>query len=293
MRIFVTGASGWIGSALVPELIRSGHQVLGLARSDASTKAVADMGAEVLRGDLNDIDVLGAGALDSDGVIHLAFVVPSVSEAATRTDAKAIETFAEAMQGSGKALVVSGGTLVTPGRAATERDELVAAGPIAARITNMQAALAAADRGIRSCLVMLPRSVHGQGERHGFIPQLITMARTKGVSGYIGDGSSRWPAVHVQDAASLYRLAVEKAAAGAVLNAVGDEGVPTRQIAEAIGRHLNMPARSLPAEEFGGMLAHILSTDMPASSTITQELLGWKPTHPGLIEDIEQGHYFV
>jgi nucleoside-diphosphate-sugar epimerase len=293
MRIFVTGASGWIGSAVVPELISAGHQVLGLARSDAAAKAVAGMGAEVLRGDLNDTGVLRAGTLDSDGVIHLAFVVPSVSEAATRADAKAIETFATSLAGSGKPLVISGATLVTPGRPATERDELIAAGPIAARITNMQAALAAADRGVRSCLVMLPRSVHGQGERHGFIPQLITAARAKGVSGYIGDGTSRWPAVHVKDAASLYRLAIEQAPAGAVLNAVGDEGVPVREIAEAIGRHLNLPARSLPAEEFGGMLVPLLSRDMPASSTITQELLGWNPTHPGLIEDIEQGHYFI
>jgi len=286
MRIFVTGASGWIGSAVVPELMSAGHKVLGLARSDASAKAVAGMGAEVLRGDLNDIDVLRAGALDSDGVIHLAFVVPSVTEAATRTDARAIETFATSLAGSGKPLVISGGTLVTPGRLATERDELVAAGPIAARITNMQAALAAADRDVRACLVMLPRSVHGEGERHGFIPQLIAMARTKGVSGYIGDGASRWPAVHVKDAATLYRLAV-------VLNAVGDEGVPVREIAEAIGRHLDLPAKSLPAGEYEGMLVHLLGTDMPASSTITQELLGWKPTHPGLIEDLEQGHYFI
>jgi len=293
MRIFVTGASGWIGSGVVGELISAGHQVLGLARSDASAEAVADMGAEVLRGDLNDTGVLLAGTLDSDGVIHLAFVVPSVSEAATRTDAKAIETFVTGLAGSGKPLVISGATLVTPGRPATERDELIAAGPIAARITTMQAALAAADKGVRSCLVMLPRSVHGQGERHGFIPQLIAVARAKGVSGYIGDGTSRWPAVHVKDAASLYRLAIEQAPAGAVLNAVGDEGVPVREIAEAIGRHLNLPARSLPAEEFGGMLVPLLSRDMPASSTITQELLGWQPTHPGLIEDIEQGHYFT
>jgi nucleoside-diphosphate-sugar epimerase len=293
MRIFVTGASGWIGSAVVPELISAGHQVLGLARSDASAKAVADMGAEVLRGDLNDTDVLRAGTLDSDGVIHLAFVVPSVSEAATRTDATAIDTFAAGLAGSGKPLVISGATLVTPGRPATERDELIAAGPIAARITNMQAALEAADTGARSGLVMLPRSVHGQGERHGFVPQLIAAARAKGVSGYIGDGTSRWPAVHVKDAASLYRLAIEQAPAGAVLNAVGDEGVPVREIAEAIGRHLNLPAGSLPAEEFGGMLVRILGTDMPASSTITRELLGWNPTHPGLIEDIEQGHYFI
>jgi len=293
MRIFVTGASGWIGSAVVPELISAGHQVLGLARSDASAQAIAGLGADVLRGDLDDTDVLRAGAQGSDGVIHLAFVVPSVSEAATRTDAKAIEAFVTGLADSGKPLVISGATLVTPGRPATERDELIAAGPIAARIANMQAALAAAGRGVRSCLVMLPRSVHGRGERHGFVPQLIAAARAKGVSGYLGDGASRWPAVHVQDAASLYRLAIEQAPAGAVLNAVGDEGVPVRQIAEAIGRHLNLPARSLPADEFGGMLVPLLSTDMPASSTITQELLGWQPTHPGLIEDIEQGHYFT
>jgi len=293
MRIFVTGASGWIGSALVPELIDAGHQVLALARSDASAMVVADRGAEVLRGNLHDVDVLRAGVLDSDGVIHLAFVVPSVSEAATRTDAKAIDTFVRGLAGSGKPLVVSGGTLVTPGRATTERDELVAAGPIAARITNMQAALAAAHEGVRSCLVMLPRSVHGVGDHHGFVPQLISMARAKGVSGYIGAGTSRWPAVHVKDAAKLYRLAVERAPAGAVLHAVGDEGVPVREIADVIGRHLGVPTTSLPAEEFGGMFAHLLATDMPASSTITQDLLGWKPIHPGLIEDIEQGHYFV
>ena len=293
MRIFVTGASGWIGSAVVPELIGAGHQVLGLARSDASARAIAGLGADVLRGDLTDAGILRAGALDSDGVIHLAFVVPSVSEAATRTDATAIETFVASLAGSGKPMLVSGATIVTPGRPATERDELIAQGPIAARVRNMQAALAAAERGVRACLVMLPRSVHGQGERHGFIPQLIATARAKGVSGYIGDGASRWPAVHVKDAATLYRLAVEQAPAGAVLNAVGDEGVPVREIAEVIGRHLNLPAKSLPAEEYAGMLVPLLTTDMPASSTITQELLGWQPTHPGLIEDIEQGHYFI
>ncbi|MBM9504034.1 SDR family oxidoreductase [Actinacidiphila acididurans] len=290
MRIFVTGASGWIGSAVVPELIGAGHQVLGLARSDASAAAVADMGAQVLRGDLNDTATLRAGALDSDGVIHLAF---ERGTQATQTDARAIETFATGLAGSGKPLVISGATMVTPGRPSTERDELIAAGPVAARITTMRAALAAADNGVRSCLVMLPRSVHGRGERHGFVPQLIAMARAKGVSGYIGDGTSRWPAVHVKDAATLYRLAVEQAPAGAVLNAVGDEGVPVREIAETIGRHLNLPARSLPAGEYEGIHVPLLTTDAPASSTITQDLLGWKPTHPGLIEDIEQGHYFI
>jgi nucleoside-diphosphate-sugar epimerase len=294
MRIFVTGASGWIGSAVVPELIGAGHQVLGLARSDAAAETVAGRGADVLRGDLTDTAALRAGALDSDGVIHLAYIDSRTGfEAAAQADATAIETFAASLAGSGKPMVISGATTATPGRPATERDELIARGPVAARISNMRAALAASARDVRAALVMLPRSVHGQGERHGFVPQLIAAARAKGVSGYIGDGTSRWPAVHVQDAASLYRLAVEQAPAGAVLNAVADEGVPVREIAEAIGRHLNLPARSLPAAEYEGMLVHLLSTDMPASSTITQELLGWKPTHPGLIEDIEQGHYFM
>jgi nucleoside-diphosphate-sugar epimerase len=294
MRIFVTGASGWIGSAVVPELISAGHQVLGLARSDASAKAIAGMGADVLRGDLNDTAALRAGTLDSDGVIHLAFIPGRPGfEAAVQADAAAIETFTASLAGSGKPMLISGATIVTPGRPSTERDELIAQGPVAGRIRNMQAALAAAEQNVRAALVMLPRSVHGQGERHGFIPQLIAVARAKGVSGYIGDGTSRWPAVHVKDAAHLYRLAVEQAPAGAVLNAVGEEGVPVREIAEAIGRQLNLPVRSLPAEEYDGMLVPLLSTDMPASSTITQELLGWKPTHPGLIEDIEQGHYFT
>lgn len=293
MRIFVTGASGWIGSAVVPELISAGHQVLGLARSESSAKAVADMGAEVLRGDLNDTDVLRAGALDNDGVIHLAYEHELGQIGGAPADAKAIETFATALAGSGKPLVISGATIVVPGRPATERDELIAQGPIAARIRNMQTALAAAARGVRSSLVMLPRSVHGRGERHGLVPQLIAMARAKGVSGYIGDGASRWPAVHVKDAAALYRLAVEQAPSGAVLNAVGDEGVPLREIAEVIGRHLNVPARSLPAEDYNSVLVPLLSTDMPASSSLTRELLSWKPAYPGLVEDIEQGHYFT
>ncbi len=296
MRIFVTGASGWIGSAVVPELIRAGHQVLGLARSDASAQAIAGLGAEVLRGDLNDTGVLRAGTLDSDGVIHLAFVVPSVSETATRTDAMAIETFVTGLAGSGKPLVISGATLATPGRPATERDELIAAGPIAARITNMRAALAAADRGVRSCLVMLPRSVHGQGERHGFIPQLIAAARAKGVSGYIGDGSNRWPAVHRLDSAHLFRLALEQAPAGSTLHAVADEGVPIKDIADVIGRHLDVPVVSISPEdaaEHFTWLAGFLGVDSPASSTLTRELLGWQPTQPGLIDDLEKGHYFA
>lgn len=292
MRIFVTGASGWIGSALLPELIRSGHQVLGLARSDASVQKITDLGADVLRGDLNDAEALRTGALETDGVIHLAYEHHLGQAGGAQTDARAIETFTTALAGSGKPMLVSGATLTVPGRPATERDELVAAGPIAARITTMRTALAASEHGVRAALVMLPRSVHGEGERHGFIPQLIARARANGVSGYIGDGTTRWPAVHVKDAAALYRLAIELAPAGAVLHAVGDEGVPTREIAEAIGRHLDVPARPVPAADFGIPLAPLLSTDMPASSTLTRELLGWKPTNPGLIEDIASGHYF-
>jgi nucleoside-diphosphate-sugar epimerase len=292
MRIFVTGASGWIGSAVVPELIGAGHRVLGLARSDTTATAISNMGADVLRGDINDTEVLRAGTLDSDGVIHLAYEHSLGQVGGAQTDARAIETFITTLAGSGRPMVISGATLTTPGRPSTERDELIAAGPIAARIVNMQAALAATERSVRSCLVMLPRSVHGQGEHHGFIPQLIRRARANGVSGYIGDGTNRWPAVHVKDAATLYRLAVEQAPAGAVLNAVGDEGVAVRDIAEAIACHLNLPAKSLPAEEFSLPLNPLLGIDMPASSALTQELLGWKPSHPGLIKDIEQGHYF-
>lgn len=292
MRIFVTGASGWIGSALVPDLIAAGHQVVGLARSDTSAAALSRMGAEVLHADLTDTDALRAGALDNDGVIHLAYRHDLGQADGAEADARAIAAVTDALAGSDKPMVISGATLMVPGRAATERDELVAQGPIAARIINLQKALTAARDGVRSALIMLPRSVHGPGERHGFIPQLIARARAEGVSGYIGDGANRWPAVHVKDAATLYRLAVEKAPAGAVLHAVGDEGVAVREIAEVIARHLDVPARSLPAENFKPPLFPLLTLDMPATSTITQELLDWKPIHPGLIQDIDQGHYF-
>lgn len=291
MRVFVTGASGWIGSAVVPELIGAGHQVLGLARSDSSAAAIAAAGAEVLRGDLDDLDTLRAGATSSDGVIHLAFIHDFTRfEDSVSADARAIETMGAALEGSGKPLVIASGTPALPGRVATERGEPAPGGPSAGRAANAQAALDMAARGVRSSVVGLPRTVHGQGD-HGFIARLIGIARDKGISGYVGDGSSRWPAVHVLDAAHLFRLAAEQAPAGSRLHAVGDEGVPVRDIAEVIGSHLNLPTASVPAEDFG-WLGQILAVDQPASSALTRELLGWRPVQPGLIEDLDKGHYF-
>lgn len=292
MRVFVTGASGWIGSAVVPELIGAGHQVLGLARSDASAAAIAAAGAEVLRGDLDDLDTLRAGAASSDGVVHLAFVHDFTRfEDAVGADARAIEAMGAALEGSGKPLVIASGTPAVPGRVATERDEPAPGGPAAGRAANAHAALDMAARGVRSSVVGLPRTVHGEGDHHGFIARLIGIARDKGVAGYVGDGSSRWPAVHVLDAAHLFRLAVEQAPAGSRLHAVGDEGVPVRDIAGVIGRHLNLPTASVAAEDFG-WLGQFLAVDQPASSALTRELLGWRPVQPGLIEDLDKGHYF-
>jgi nucleoside-diphosphate-sugar epimerase len=292
MRVFVTGASGWIGSAVVPELIGAGHQVLGLARSDASAAAIAAAGAEVLRGDLDDLDALRAGAAGCDGVIHLAFIHDFTQfENSVSADRRAIEEMGAALEGSDRPLVIASGTSAVPGRVATERDETAPGSIVAGRAANAHAALDIAARGVRSSVVGLPRTVHGDGDRHGFIAGLIGIAREKGVSGYVGDGSSRWPAVHVLDAAHLFRLAVEQAPAGSRLHAVGDEGVPTRDIAEVIGRHLNLPVASRPAGDFG-FLGQILAIDQPASGELTHELFGWRPVHPGLIEDLDKGHYF-
>jgi nucleoside-diphosphate-sugar epimerase len=292
MRVFVTGASGWIGSAVVPELIGAGHQVLGLARSDASAAAIAATGAEVLRGDLEGLDTLRAGAAGSDGVIHLAFIHDFTRFGdSISVDARAIETLGAELEGSGKPLVIASGTPAVPGRVAIEGDESASGSPAAARMANARTALGMAARGVRSSVVGLPRTVHGDGDRHGFIARMVGIARDTGVSGYPGDGSSRWPAVHVLDAAHLFRLAVERAPAGSALHAVGDEGVPVRDIAGVIGRHLNLPTASVPAEGFG-FLGQILAIDQPASSALTRELLGWRPVQPGLIEDLDKGHYF-
>ena len=295
MRLFVTGASGFIGSAVVPELIRAGHQVLGLARSNASAEAIAAAGAEVHRGTLDDSDSLHAGASAADGVVHLAFIHDfSDYEGAVKTDLRAIETFGAALEGTDRPLVVASGLLGNhPGRVATERDrpDLASTGP---REAAAQAVLGLAERGIRSSIVRLAASVHDEGD-HGFVPRLIDIAREKGVSGYVGDGSNLWPAVQRLDAARLLRLAVEKAPAGSVLHGTAEEGVPLRTIAEVIGRHLDLPVVSIPADQAEGhfgWLARFLAVSAPASNALTRDLLDWHPTGPGLIEDLDRGHYF-
>jgi len=293
MRIFITGGSGWIGSAVIPELLTHGHSVLALARSDASAASADAGGAEILRGDLDDADLLRRATTDADAVIHMAYRHDLGQIGGADTDAKAIEAFTMTAAGTDKRIIITGATISVPGRAATEEDELLPIGPIAARIANLRNALVAAKSGVHVSLVMIPRTVHGNGERHGFIPQLVARARETGVSAYVGDGTNRWPAVHIRDAATLYRLAVEDAPTGSILNAVGEEGVRVRDIAEAIGQQLGIPAESRPATDFGMPLSALLAGDMPASSALTQRLIGWKPMHPGLIEDIELGHYFA
>lgn len=295
MRVFVTGASGFIGSAVVPELIGAGHQVVGLARSDASAAALTAAGAEVQRGALDDLDSLRVGASASDGVIHLAYVHDfSAYEAAARTDQRAIETLGATLVGSGRPLVIASGLLGLPaGRLGTEQDlpDPNTGGP---RSAGARAVLSFASQGVRASVLRLAPSVHDEGD-HGFVAVLIAIARQQGLSGYIGDGANRWPAVHRRDAAHLFRLALEQAPAGTVLHGVADEGVPTRTIAEVIGRHLHLPVVSIPREQAGahfGWLGTFFAADIPASSVLTRDLLGWRPTHPGLIDDLDQGHYF-
>jgi nucleoside-diphosphate-sugar epimerase len=305
MRVFVTGASGWIGSAVVPELIGAGHEVTGLARSDASAAALTAAGAEVRRGTLDDLDGLRSAAAAADGVIHLAFkhdiAFSGDFQGAADADRRAVETFGEALAGSGRPFVIASGTLgLVPGRVATERDGRdpgsaahLSGGP-QTRLGTAQVTLSLASRGVRSSVVRLPPTVHGEGD-NGFMAALVGIARDKGVSGYIGDGSNRWPAVHRFDAAHLFRLALEKAPAGSALHAIADEGVPVRAIADVIGRHLDLPVAAIAPEDAAGhfgWLAAFLAVDSPASGALTRELLGWQPTHPGLIDDLDKGHYF-
>jgi nucleoside-diphosphate-sugar epimerase len=306
MRVFVTGASGWIGSAVVPELIGAGHQVTGLARSEASAAALTAAGAQVHHGTLDDLDGLRSAAAASDGVIHLAFkhdiAFSGGFQDAADADRRAVDTFGEALAGSGRPFVLASGLLgLLPGQVGTEQDgreavsdpAVLATGPGTRRATAHRT-LGLADRGVRSSVLRLPPTVHGDGD-NGFMATVVSIAREQGVSGYIGDGANRWPAVHRLDAAHLFRLALEQAPAGSVLHAVADEGVPIRDVAEVIGRHLDLPVAAISPEDAGAhftWLAGFLGIDSPASSTLTRELLGWQPTQPGLIDDLDKGHYF-
>jgi len=292
MRVFVTGATGFIGSAVVRELLDAGHRVVGLARSDRSAAALTAAGADVHHGDLDDLDSLREGAGSADGVIHLAFKHDFTSfEAAAAADALAIEAMGAALKGTGKPFVATSGTLMLmPGILGTEEHASIQSTPR----RSEEAALVLAGHGVRSSIVRLAPSVHGEGEQ-GFVPTLIGIARQKGVSAYVGDGLNRWPAVHQLDAARLFRLALEKGDTGAIYHGVADEGVPFRDIAGVIGRQLNLPVRSITREEADahfGWLSFAASTDNPTSSALTKERLGWQPVYPALIADLEQGHYF-
>jgi nucleoside-diphosphate-sugar epimerase len=304
MRIFVTGASGWIGSAVVPELLGAGHEVVGLARSEASAQRLEAAGAIVRLGDIDDPEGLAKAAADSDGVIHLAFqhevAFGGNFAAAGAADRRAVEAMGAALADSDRPFVLASGMLgLTGGQVGTENDGLVAspvvrANPAGLRAATALLALSLRGIGVRSSVVRFAPTVHGDGD-NGFVATLVGIARQRGVAGYMGDGSNRWPAVHRSDAARLVRLAVEAAPAGSVLHAAADEGVPFREIAEAMGRHLAIPTTSVAPGDAGehfGPLAHFVGMDSPVNSTITRELLGWEPTGPSLLEDLEQDHYY-
>ena len=291
MRVFVTGASGFIGSAVVPELIAAGHEVLGLARSDASATAVTAAGGTPLRGDLTDLDSLRVGVAQTDGVINLAFSNDwSNLEQGIDEEARAVQTLAAALAGSGKPFVHAGLTPMVPGHASTEEDPDTTDGPVGGRGRNSDAVLALAAQGVRSSVVRLPRSVHQRGSDYGFCSVLIAAAQKTGVSVYVGDGTQRWPAVNRLDAAPLFRIALEDAAPGTVLHAVADGGDTMRSLAEVIGGVLAAPVESAPPERFG-LIGRVFALDMPSSSALTRERFGWEPTHPSLIADLADGGY--
>jgi nucleoside-diphosphate-sugar epimerase len=293
MRVFVTGATGFIGSAVVQELINAGHRVVGLARTDERAATLAKWGAEVHRGELADIDSLVAGARANDGVIHLAFGHDfSKYQEAIETDRRVVEAMAGALEGSGKPLVIASGTLmVAHGRPATERDAPVSVD--FPRAASEAAVLAASGRGVRSSVVRLAPSVHDRAQQ-GLVTMMIAQAREKGVSVFVGDGANRWPAVHRLDAARLFKAALERAEPGSRLHAVAEDGIPLRTIAEAIGKGLGVPVRSIAAEEATaqfGFLAWALTLDNPTSSALTRESLGWHPREAGLIAGLREGGY--
>ncbi|NYJ74248.1 SDR family oxidoreductase [Allobranchiibius huperziae] len=297
MRVFVTGASGWIGSALVAELLAAGHDVVGLARSDTSAAAVTAAGAQVHRGGLDDLDALHQAAAGSDGVVHTAFkhdiAFTGDFQGAADADQRAIEAMGEALKGSDRPLVIASGLLgLRPGAVATE--DFSPDPNSSPRMGTEQRTLALASQGVRSSAVRLSPTVHGDGD-HGFMSTLVQIARDRGFSAYLGDGANRWPAVHRLDAAHLFRLALEKAPAGSALHGVSEEGVTTRAIAEAISRGLGLPVRSIApddAERHFGWIGALFGMDSPASSAITRDLVAWTPTHQGLIADLDEGHYF-